>query len=1002
MKLIGYINELKENSFAIPVYSNLIGKYYYHKLDNDFNIEGFSETNLNTRFYTELNSSNLFNIGDKGAIVFVCENNYVLYNFADLIVDDIIYYIENDAVNECKNITLEIFRLKDLLIKEKSKLEKENIKNKKISDKTFNVFSNNEFENFSFDLPKNKSNVCKVIGVGGGGSNAINNMFKQGINGVDFIVCNTDYQALQNSPVPNKIQLGVSLTEGLGARSNPDIGVQSAIESITEIEKILDSNTKMIFIVAGMGGGTGTGATSVIAQLAKERDILTIGIVSIPFQFEGKVRMDNAQLGIEKLKEQIDSIIIINNNKLREVYGNLGFKDGFSKADEVLANACRGITEVITHHYTQNIDLKDAKTILSNSGTAIMGSATASGENRAKEAIVLALDSPLLNDNKISGAKNVLLLIVSGSNEITIDEIGDINDHIQTEAGFNANIIMGIGEDDSLNDSISIIIIATGFNLDQQESIINIEKKKVIYSLDENKHKLLTRESLINKDKIILDLTKIKKGTLINKYIEFDPITELHQSGVIKYSLEEYMEMENELLLKEPKFDNQSYIEKFPKKDLLNVMIETLKFNLLKELEFNSINENVIHYCFNDFINNEFVNSRTKFFNRSFLNQFSQNINKNVSSNSNFINLTIEEIEKFKNDVKRKKLKEFNYELKNKSVKFEENILKNINFIKTYKATSDEKIQNKIINSKRIKIINCANNIEASCKDIEIYLGKLNEKELDVISLYYGFDYYTMTLEDISKFFNESLTSIRKIKNNAIRKWKFDKENKILKYLNKNSLEIENLGYKLNQNDYELIRKVKLEDLKSIKKLLKKYSFLIALIIKKHQNNDSSISELISYGNLGLISAAQYFNENNDHEFHSYAIWWIRKMILDSTVKLANQTESSKKVHIDKTEPIYLGPYDNNDVTLVEMSIEETLKLRADERRKKLKEFNYKFQNNPSHIDELEREPAYKRLGIDLTENPLLSNISRMSLGTDSNDDLQLRSNNSFLHDNVD
>ena len=343
-----------------------------------------------------------------------------------------------------------------------------------------------EFGNISFDLPKNQSNVIKVIGVGGGGSNAINHMFKQGIKGVDFIVCNTDSQALQNSPVPNKIQLGVNLTEGLGAGANPEVGQQSAIESIAEIEKMLDSNTKMVFITAGMGGGTGTGAAPVIAQLAKERDILTVGIVTIPFQFEGKVRSEQALAGVERLRKQVDSLVVINNNKLREVYGNLGFKAGFSKADEVLATASRGIAEVITHHYTQNIDLKDAKTVLSNSGTAIMGSATASGSDRAKQAISSALDSPLLNDNKITGAKNVLLLIVSGSSEITIDEIGEINDHIQAEAGHNANIIMGVGEDESLGDSIAVTIIATGFNVEQQKEIVNAEPKKIIHSLEEN------------------------------------------------------------------------------------------------------------------------------------------------------------------------------------------------------------------------------------------------------------------------------------------------------------------------------------------------------------------------------------------------------------------------------------------------------------------------------------------------------------------------------------
>ena len=344
--------------------------------------------------------------------------------------------------------------------------------------------SNNNF-GITFDLPKNQSNIIKVIGVGGGGSNAINHMFKQGIKGVDFVICNTDSQALNNSGVPNKIQLGVHLTEGLGAGANPEIGEQSAVESLEDIRTMLSSNTKMVFITAGMGGGTGTGAAPIIAKMAKEMDILTVGIVTMPFEFEGKIRNAQAHKGIEKFRKTVDSLVIINNNKLRDVYGNLGFKAGFSKADEVLSTAARGIAEVITHHYLQNIDLRDAKTVLSNSGTAIMGSSSASGQNRAQEAITNALDSPLLNDNKITGAKNVLLLIVSGTQEITIDEIGEINDHIQAEAGYGANIIMGVGEDDGLGEAISVTIIATGFDVDQQNDITNTEVKKVVHALED-------------------------------------------------------------------------------------------------------------------------------------------------------------------------------------------------------------------------------------------------------------------------------------------------------------------------------------------------------------------------------------------------------------------------------------------------------------------------------------------------------------------------------------
>lgn len=344
----------------------------------------------------------------------------------------------------------------------------------------------NSIEDISFDLPKNQSSVIKVIGVGGGGSNAINHMYGMGIKGVDFIVCNTDSQALENSTVPNKIQLGITLTEGLGAGANPEVGQEAALENIEEIKSLLETNTKMVFITAGMGGGTGTGAAPVIARAAKELGILTVGICTIPFQFEGSMRKQQAEKGVEALRDSVDSLVVINNNKLREVYGNLGFKAGFAKADEVLATAARGIAEVITHHYTTNIDLRDARTVLADSGTAIMGSSTASGEQRASLAISRALDSPLLNDNHIRGARNVLLLIVSGQEEITIDEIGEINDHIQVEAGGSANIIMGIGEDATLKDDIAVTIIATGFETDQQVLVIGQEPKKVVHTLEDD------------------------------------------------------------------------------------------------------------------------------------------------------------------------------------------------------------------------------------------------------------------------------------------------------------------------------------------------------------------------------------------------------------------------------------------------------------------------------------------------------------------------------------
>ncbi|MEZ7507467.1 cell division protein FtsZ [Cloacibacterium sp. Arc13] len=337
---------------------------------------------------------------------------------------------------------------------------------------------------FSFDLPKGNSSIIKVIGVGGGGNNALKHMYEKGIHGVDFIICNTDAQTLDNNPISTKVQLGAAITEGLGAGADPEVGEKSALESIDEIKAVLGHNTKMVFITAGMGGGTGTGAAPVIAKIAKEMGILTIGIVTVPFSFEGKRRLEQAENGLEKLRNNVDSLIVINNDKLRQQFGNLGFKSGFAKADEVLANAAKGMAEVITGYFDVNIDFRDARSVLQNSGTALMSTGTASGENKAEEAVKKALDSPLLNDNKITGAKNVLLLIRSGNEEATMDEIGLINDHIQREAGNTADIIFGVGTDAELGDSISVLVIATGFAADDQKYAGPTEK--IRYTLEDS------------------------------------------------------------------------------------------------------------------------------------------------------------------------------------------------------------------------------------------------------------------------------------------------------------------------------------------------------------------------------------------------------------------------------------------------------------------------------------------------------------------------------------
>ncbi len=642
--------------------------------------------------------------------------------------------------------------------------------------------SNSEFGSISFDLPKNQSNVIKVIGVGGGGSNAINHMFKQGIKGVDFIVCNTDSQALQSSSVPNKIQLGVHLTEGLGAGANPDVGQQSAIESISEIEKMLDRNTKMVFITAGMGGGTGTGAAPVIAQLAKERDILTVGIVTLPFLFEGKVRQEQALIGIEKLRKQVDSLIVINNNKLREVYGNLGFKAGFSKADEVLATASRGIAEVITHHYTQNIDLRDAKTVLYNSGTAIMGSSVSSGENRAKEAIVAALDSPLLNDNKITGAKNVLLLIVSGTNEITIDEIGEINDHIQAEAGHNANIIMGVGEDESLGDAIAVTIIATGFDIEQQNEIVNTEPKKIIHTLEDEQRSV---HNLSNKTVAAFDLNIESPASNSNERIVFDLL-------------------EDTVVAPEPVVTSPTI-----NKEELMVMSEFIK------------------------------------------------------------NLDV-----------------------------------------TFEIVSP--------------ITDIDFTISSPVAEVKAVQPKVIERQEQTT---FSFDLPLFKAEPVAQV----------------------EENKVMFELTSETRDI-----KVN----EAVQFVPVTEL--------------------------SDNGIIKY------SLEEYMDP--EHDFMAKPVAKTPEVVIPAELNITmKQVDTSVNTSVDF-----------DAISPMEMTIEESLRMRADERRKKLKEFNYKFHNNVSKIDEYEKEPAYKRLGIDISNNQANNTNSRISVGTDSNNDLQLRSNNSYLHDNVD
>ncbi|MDQ3191659.1 MAG: cell division protein FtsZ [Bacteroidota bacterium] len=363
-----------------------------------------------------------------------------------------------------------------------------------------------------FALPKEQPSIIKVIGVGGGGSNAVSHMYSQGINGVEFIICNTDQQSLSKSPVPNKIPLGESLTQGLGAGSLPEIGKNSAIESIDQVKEMIGYDTKMVFITAGMGGGTGTGAAPIIAAAAKEMGILTVGIVTIPFVFEGRKRKNQAEEGLEELRNNVDTMIIINNDKLREMYGNLSLKDAFAHADNVLTTAAKGIAEVITVPGYVNVDFNDVSTVMTNGGTAIMGHALAEGEDRAIRAVEQALASPLLNDNNIKGASQVLLYISSGTQEVTMDEVGEISDYIQEEAGSTANIIFGVSFDETLGENIRAIVIATGFSSNKHFGTDTMKKpEKTVYKLNtEVKNEVETPSFLIQNPTTVNTQTETK------------------------------------------------------------------------------------------------------------------------------------------------------------------------------------------------------------------------------------------------------------------------------------------------------------------------------------------------------------------------------------------------------------------------------------------------------------------------------------------------------------
>ena len=428
-----------------------------------------------------------------------------------------------------------------------------------------------------FEMLKEKSSIIKVIGVGGGGGNAVNHMYKQGITGVDFIICNTDAQALELSPIPNKVQLGASLTEGMGAGSIPEVGKNSAIENIDDIKQMLGSNTKMLFITAGMGGGTGTGASPIIAKAARELDILTVGILTTPFAFEGKRRKMQAEEGLEELKKYVDSFLVISNDRLRQIFGNLTLGSAFAQADNILTTAAKGIAEIITLPGYINVDFKDVRTVMKDSGVSIMGSSSAEGENRALKAVEGALLSPLLKDNEIEGARYILLNISSGDKEVTMDEVTVITDFIQEEAGLAADLIWGNCRDEALGDKLSVTIIATGFQTKDEREKEQSSKK--IFSM-------LEPETLV-KPVANEFINFIKPEVTADPYIK-QPKEEQKQTGLFDLfaCTEESAAVKYNLTAEEPAATEPEAKEEFTFKIADSVMnFEPVKVEMLPEPE---------------------------------------------------------------------------------------------------------------------------------------------------------------------------------------------------------------------------------------------------------------------------------------------------------------------------------------------------------------------------------------------------------------------------------
>lgn len=811
-------------------------------------------------------------------------------------------------------------------------------------------------------MPTEKPSIIKVIGVGGGGSNAVNHMYKQGIRGVNFVVCNTDAQALDISPVPVKIQLGSSLTEGRGAGSKPEVGRQSAIETIDEIKKVLGDGTKMVFITAGMGGGTGTGAAPIIANVAREMGILTVGIVTIPFAFEGKKRKQQAEAGIEEFKKNVDTLLIICNDRLRMIHGNLKLNEAFGHADDILSTAAKSIAEIISVTLHINVDFADVQTVMKDSGVAIMGSAQASGDNRAITAVEAALDSPLLNDNNIEGARYILLNITSGNTEVTMDEMGEITDYIQEKAGQTAEVIMGVGIDETLDDRIGVTLIATGFKTKQQLYDDTAKKpSKVVYDLnttpspdydnpDRGKKAQSKSEPSIRTIEEELPVTSVynfnrtKDDTKIDNGFSLKNIEKVILPKVKEIvespfdNKEDFLKNITQPVHDEVGIENEVQLEDVMPAPVVNEIAAELPEAKLEELVVEpvaeeTIMENEVEEVVEPVAESIVVKETPVSENVIQLEDLSEVIaaTENTIAQENVIaieaELTVDEIIDATIVT----------ETEEPSVLMEENFVP----VAEEAIPTVEMIETEMVNT---EITELAASIYSETKD-----EPTNDIEQNLI--------VDATTEPVIEMINETTVEIT----------------------------IADTIETVAEISVEPIEEVKVEEVKTDVPIVFEFTDIPQPINSSSILADESIVSEIKTQEQPTI------DEVTAKVVEAEKIEEIQLKIVEKTPEPVMEI---KREITGEVKPITSQPA----VT------EEDIFKRTRERLEKLKQLSYRM-SSPNAINDLEKEPAYKRRGIqlgDVKPSNEDGNISRMSLDNDGNNKPSLNSNNKFLHDKAD